>query len=104
MAQHMLGLAYHEGKLFKRNDLRALAWFRESIRNGNVISYLNAGEILLKGDESQYGFKRNKLFAFVNYLGAYSNGAFFVGEEMKKLRTEIIKEMGIRLPEIVYVQ
>mmetsp|Transcript_23974 Transcript_23974/g.32130 ORF Transcript_23974/g.32130 Transcript_23974/m.32130 type:complete len:118 (+) Transcript_23974:988-1341(+) len=52
MAQHMLGLAYHEGRLFKRNDLRALAWFRESIRNGNAVSYLNAGELLLKGDES----------------------------------------------------
>ena len=52
MAQHMLGIAYHEGLLFKRNDLRALAWFRESIRNGNAVSYLNAGQLLIKGDET----------------------------------------------------
>ena len=78
MAQHMLGIAYHEGEFFKRNDLKALAWFRESVRNGNAVSYLNSGELLIKGDEKQSGFKRNKLFAFVNYLGAYTNGAFFI--------------------------
>lgn len=81
----MLGIAYHEGRLFKRNDLRALAWFRESVRNGNAVSYLNAGELLLRGDETQRGFKQNKLFAFVNFLGAYTNGAFFVRDQMQKL-------------------
>ena len=58
--------------------MRALAWFRESVRNGNPISYLNAGELLLNGDESTAGFQRNKLFAFVNFLGAYQAGAFFL--------------------------
>ena len=103
VAQHMLGIAYHEGRLFKRNDLRALAWFRESVRNGNATSYLNCGELLLHGDEKQPGFKRNKLFAFVNFLGAYSNGAFFIGDKLKGLAEEIEQEMGIRLPKIVYV-
>ena len=27
----------------------ALAWFRESIRNGNIVSYLNAGDLLYEG-------------------------------------------------------
>ena len=99
----MLGIAYHEGRLFKRNDLRALGWFRESVRNGNAVSYLNAGELLLHGDESQHGFKRNKLFAFVNLLGAYTNGAFFVKDQLQKVSTEVQSELGIRLPKIVYV-
>jgi TPR repeat protein len=30
----------------KRNDKLALAWFREAIRNGNLVSYLNAGDLL----------------------------------------------------------
>ena len=101
-AQHMLGIAYHDGKRFKRDDLKALAWFRESVRNGNSASYLNCGDLLLHGDEKQLGFKRNKLFAFVNYLGAYTNGAFFIQDEMEKLRVEIEAE-GTRLPKIIYV-
>ena len=32
--------------LCKRNDKLALAWFRESVRNGNASSYLNAGDLL----------------------------------------------------------
>ena len=64
-AQHMLGIAYSRGEICTKNDYKALSWFRESVRNGNPVSYLNAGE-LLEGDR----FK-NKLFALVNYLGAY---------------------------------
>ena len=46
-AQHLLGIAYAEGgRLCKRNDKLALAWFREAIRNGNMVSYLNAGDLL----------------------------------------------------------
>jgi TPR repeat protein len=45
-AQHMLGIAYMEGKAVKRNHRKSLAWFRESVRNGNPISYLNAGDLL----------------------------------------------------------
>ena len=67
------------------------------------MSYLNAAELLLKGDESQPGFQRNKLFAFINYLGAYTNGAFFCRDQMIELSKEIESEMGIRLPKIVYV-
>jgi len=99
----MLGIAYHEGQLFKRNDLRALAWFRESVRNGNPVSYLNSGELLLNGDVSQEGFQRNKLFAFVNFLGAYQHGAFFLKDKMEKLALEVQAETGIRLPKIIYV-
>jgi TPR repeat protein len=47
-AQHLLGLTYAEGRLTKRNDRLALAWFRESIRNGNIVSYLNAGDLLFE--------------------------------------------------------
>ena len=48
-AQHLLGIAYAEGgKLCKRNDRLALAWFREAIRNGNIVSYLNAGDLLFE--------------------------------------------------------
>lgn len=83
--------------------MRALAWFRESIRNGNAVSYLNAGELLLEGDESQHGFKRNKFFAFVNFLGAYTNGAFFVQGKLEQLREEVQAELGIKLPQIIYV-
>ena len=88
--------------MFKRDDLKALAWFRQSVRNGNATSYLNCAELLLHGDEEQLGFKRNKLFSFVNYLGAYSNGAFFVRDDMERLRGELEAE-GIRLPPIIYV-
>ena len=45
-AQHMVGIAYHQGEIVERNDFRALAWFRESVRNGNPMSYLYAAEIL----------------------------------------------------------
>ena len=42
----MVGIAYHQGEIVERNDFRALAWFRESVRNGNPMSYLFAAEIL----------------------------------------------------------
>jgi hypothetical protein len=59
--------------LCKKNDQKALAWFRESVRNGNIVSYLNTGELLKEESPHQ-----NRLFALVNLLGAYKNGAFFV--------------------------
>ena len=64
---------------------------------------MNAGDLLVEGDESQHGFKRNKLFAFVNYLGAYKNGAFFLQEKMERLQREVETELGVKLPKIVYV-
>ena len=66
----MLGIAYHKGDIVKRNDRKALAWFRESCRNGNVASYLNAGD-LLAGDADPDQLHHDRYFAFVNYLGAY---------------------------------
>jgi uncharacterized protein len=66
-AQHLLGIAYSQGVLCKKNDTKALAWFRESVRNGNPVGYLNAAEILNREDNPQ----RNRLFSLVNYLGAY---------------------------------
>lgn len=58
-AQHLLGIAYADGgKLCKRNDRLALAWFREAIRNGNIVSYLNAGDLLYEdrpGTEEERG-------------------------------------------------
>jgi TPR repeat protein len=56
-AQHLLGLTYAEGKLTKRNDKLALAWFRESIRNGNIVSYLNAGDLLYEERPGTVGEK-----------------------------------------------
>lgn len=75
-AQHLLGIAYAEGgKLCKRNDKLALAWFREAIRNGNIASYLNAGDLLFEDRdgtaEEKGGLEKNRMFALVNYLGAY---------------------------------
>lgn len=67
-AQHNIGLMYHQGTLTKRNDYMALAWFREAIRNGNVQSYLNAGDLLYEGGNN---LERNRLFALIHYIGAY---------------------------------
>ena len=110
MAQHMLGQCYHSGKLVERNDKKALAWLRESVRNGNAISYLSSAELLdHAGDFTTEGMKkenivpRNRLFAFVNYFGAYQNGAFFLRETMEALSKEIKEKDGINLPEIVYI-
>jgi TPR repeat protein len=78
-AQHLLGIAYHEGALCHKNDKKALAWFRESVRNGNPVSYLNAAELLNKEDNPQ----RNRLFSLVNFLGAYQHGAFFLQTQIE---------------------
>lgn len=53
--------------------MKALAWYRESVRNGNAISYAACGEILAL-PEFKY---QNKLFALVNFMGAYQHGALF---------------------------
>lgn len=50
----MLGLAYAEGRLVKQNKTMALAWFRESIRNGNPVSYLNAGDLLCESGSKMF--------------------------------------------------
>ena len=77
----MLGIAYAEGALVKENKRVGLAWFRESIRNGNPVSYLNAGDLLLEMDE--------KMFALVQYLGAYQHGALFLRERIEKVKERL---------------
>ena len=94
----MLGIAYSKGEICTKNDYKALSWFRESVRNGNPVSYLNAAE-LLEGDR----FK-NKLFALVNYLGAYQHGAFFLREKIQGLREDLISNEGFRIPEVRFVE
>jgi TPR repeat protein len=90
-----LGIAYADGTLTKRNDLRALAWFRESVRNGNIVSYLNAADLLshhtddAKRTYDATNVPKNRLFAMANYLGAYQHGAFFLTERIQTLATEI---------------
>jgi TPR repeat protein len=85
-AQHLLGIAYHEGVNCQKNDRKALAWFRESVRNGNPVSYLNAGDILNKEGSPV----RNRLFSLVNYLGAYQHGALFLKPIIENLREELL--------------
>ena len=105
----MVGIAYHQGEIVERNDFRALAWFRESVRNGNPMSYLFAAEILdldpekAKDQKKENIVPKNRIFAFTNFFGAYQHGAFFVKERMEQLAKEIEEMDGITLPEIVYV-
>ncbi|CDW87823.1 sel1 domain-containing protein repeat-containing protein [Stylonychia lemnae] len=99
-AQHLLGIAYHEGKITRKNDYLALAWFRESIRNGNIISYLNAADLLFEGGVE---LKQNRLFALVNYLGAYQNGAVFLKERLEQVVKEINEHDKDKIPEFSFV-
>ena len=46
---------------------------------------------------------KNRLFAFANYLGAYSHGAWFLENKLKQLTLEIEQTEGIKMPKIVYV-
>jgi TPR repeat protein len=73
--QHNLGMAYHQGKLVKKNDRLALAWLRESTRNGYMPSYALAGDILYEGNvfdlPPDRAVAQNRLFALTQYLGAY---------------------------------
>ena len=91
-----MGLAYFKGEFCVKNNHKALAWFRESVRNGNPVSYLNAAEILNSDSH------KNRLFSLVNYLGAYQHGAIFTKENIETLRNELINIEGIRIPEIKY--
>ena len=99
-AQHLLGIAYHEGRLTKKNDFLALAWFREAIRNGNFVSYLNAGDLLYEGGT---GLKRNRLYSLVNYLGAYQYGAVFLKDRLEQLVNELQQEEGEALPKFRFI-
>lgn len=79
----------------KQNKKLALAWFRESVRNGNFVSYLNAGDLLVEMDQ--------RLFGLAQFLGAYQNGAFFLKEKIEDLRESIAKEDGLLLPDILFI-
>lgn len=101
-------MAYAEGRLTKRNDKLALAWFRESIRNGNIVSYLNAGDLLYLErpgtPEDKGGLTQNRLFALVNYLGAYSQGALFLKDRLEQVIHELRTIEGQRLPEFKFFE
>lgn len=99
-AQHLLGIALFEGTLTKKDDFLALAWFREAIRNGNVVSYLNAGDILFDGGNN---VPKNRLFALVNYLGAYQYGAVFLKDKLEQVISEIKLIEKQELPEFKFV-
>lgn len=106
-AQHLLGIAYAEGgRLCKRNDKLSLAWFREAIRNGNIVSYLNAGDLLYEErpgtQEEKGGLERSRLFALVNYLGAYQAGALFLKDRMEQVIHELKTIEGERLPDFKF--
>lgn len=98
VAQHMLGLAYYSGINTRKNLLLALSWFREAVRNGNVSSYLNAGDILYEGG---LGVKQNRMFALVNYLGAYREGAYFLKAKIDQVVKELKEIEGEQLPEFL---
>lgn len=49
-AQHCLAQAYRTGDIVPKDDFKALAWFRESVRNGNIGSYIEAAEILTESE------------------------------------------------------
>jgi TPR repeat protein len=106
-AQHLLGIAYADGgRLCKRNDRLALAWFREAIRNGNIVSYLNAGDLLYEDrpgtDEERGGLTRSRMFALVNYLGAYQSGAVFLKERLELIIEELRTIEGEKLPDFLF--
>jgi len=85
----------------KQNDPLALAWLRESARNGNVYSYLNAGDLCYEGGVN---LQKNRMFALVNYLGAYQAGAVFLKERLEKLVKELKEEEGQRLPDFKFIE
>jgi TPR repeat protein len=105
----MTGIIYSEGQLgVKRNDRLALAWFRESIRNGNVTSYLNAADLLFEDrpgtEEEKGGLVKNRLFALINYLGAYNAGAVFLKERLEKVIHELKTIENEKLPEFKFFE
>lgn len=97
-AQHLLGIHYYQGDFCKKDDRKALGWFRESVRNGNPLSYLNAAEILKQPGELQ-----NLMFSLVNYMGAYQHGALFLKDEIELLRQQLVAE-GYRIPEFQFAE
>ncbi len=92
----------------KRNDKLALAWFREAIRNGNLVSYLNAGDLLYEDrpgtQEEKGGLQKNRLFALVNYLGAYQAGALFLKDRLEQIIEELKTIEGEKLPEFKFFE
>ncbi len=84
----------------------ALAWFREAIRNGNIVSYLNAGDLLYEErpgtPEEKGGIQQNRLFAFVNYLGAYQAGALFLKDRLEQILEELKTIEGEKMPDFKF--
>ena len=98
VAQHLLGVAFQEGKLVKKNYMQALAWFRQAAKNGYPVSYYNAGIVLHEGG---HGLKPNKMFALTQYMSAYKYGALFLQETIEPLMEEL-KAEGHRLPKVTF--
>lgn len=71
--------------MVEQDFTKALAWFRESVRNGNAISYAACGEILNMPDFKHH----NKLFALVNFMGAYQHGALWCQSRIEDLSEEL---------------
>ena len=86
-AQHLLGLSYQEGQICEQDDFLALAWYREAIRNGSPAPYIEAGNLLTEGKSKV--IQQDNMFGFVNFLGAYQFGAFFLKDKLQELQQKI---------------
>lgn len=113
-AQHMLAIAYHEGKYTKQDNMLSLAWFREAARNGYPLSLVNAGDLLismelnktsisslnnLEGHGTEININKQKmnignlLFGLSQYINAYRYGAFFLEERITKI-VKLLRDSG----------
>ncbi|CAI2368201.1 unnamed protein product [Moneuplotes crassus] len=113
-AQHFLAIAYFEGIFTPKDDKLSLAWFREAARNGNPMSFINAGDLLTYGSNimedlaptynaetlkmvtqmytiQKSNLKPNLLFALSQYISAYRFGAIFLEERMKIIVSHLRK-------------
>ena len=109
-AQHLLGIAFFEGRYPAKDHNLSLAWFREAARNGYFVSLINAGDLLIMGSEigkriliNEYiargipqeniefmtntNQKPNLLFGLSQYISAYRAGATYLEPRI----TEIVK-------------
>ena len=72
------------------------------------MSYLNAGDLLFedrKGTpEEKGGLKQSRMFALVNYLGAYNAGALFLKERLEQIIHELRTIEGERIPEFSFFE
>ncbi len=72
-AQHNLGCIYNEGKIVKKDQLKALAWFTHAGSGGFSASMYNAAKIFLEGSECKR-IKRNLQAGLVWLEGLQKTG------------------------------